>query len=138
MSEWLFRLFLALFAGGVVLEQQRSRYRLLVVRRHPFGSSYLAMAFGRFVILPYDWYAAEHYDSRVSSGLRHEEIHVEQAERYGLLMWCLRYIGGCITGLRRGHWYRRNPLEIEAVLRSGSPHDWAAELIEEGYSATQH
>lgn len=138
MSEWLFRMFLAIFAGGVLLEEQRYTYRLLVVRRHPFGERYMAMAFGRFVALPQPWYSAAPYDQRVEDGLRHEAIHVEQAQRYGLLMWCLRYVAGCITGIRRGHWYRRNPLEIEAVLRSGSPWDWARELISEGYSATQH
>ena len=50
--------------------------------------------------------------------LRHEEVHVRQWRRLGVVGFLRRYLGAYLRGRARGygHWgaYRRIPLEVEA------------------------
>ena len=59
--------------------------------------------------------------------LRHEEVHVEQWRRYGVVGFLRRYLFAYLAWRIRGygHWgaYRRIPIEIEAVWRSRTAHD---------------
>ena len=50
--------------------------------------------------------------------LRHEAVHWEQYERYGLFGVYWRYAWG-----RLRHGYRENPAEVEARERAGSPEE---------------
>lgn len=54
--------------------------------------------------------------------LRHEQVHVEQWRRYGVVGFLRRYLGSYLRWRLRGHahWdaYRRIPLEIEAEWRA--------------------
>lgn len=54
--------------------------------------------------------------------LRHEQVHVAQWRRFGVIGFLLRYVGAYLRWRAHGHghWdaYRRIPLEIEADFLS--------------------
>ncbi len=63
---------------------------------------------------------SEHVFTRLErldeSVLRHEEVHVQQWKRLGLVRFSLRYLWFYV---RYGYW--RNPFEVEARLGEESP-----------------
>ena len=92
--------------------EQREGYRLWVGGPVPRGSDGITL---RSLVIVRDGKDTPYL-------LRHEQVHVRQWRRYGVLGFGLRYVGSYLLWRlrRKGHKgaYRRIPLEIEA--------DWVA------------
>jgi hypothetical protein len=50
---------------------------------------------------------------------RHEQVHVRQHERWGVLFWPLYLAAGVLAWWRGGDAYRDNPFEVEARRADG-------------------
>ena len=72
------------------------------------GASAITMPWRRIYVV------AERFDDPVLR--RHEMIHIEQIDRDGVIVFCVRYLW---WGVRHGYW--NNPYEVEAYARENEP-----------------